>query len=419
MSASRLARLRRALAPLLLAAPLLVVAPRSAAAAQPKARPGRYKIGPLYLTPRLELQHAGVDTNVFNTQTNPVPDTAAVLRPTLDGALPIGRRFRVTGSGYLDLNYFRRRRSERSTDFGGEGRAELDVGRATLFGGGGGSQARQRFSIELDERLLRQEKWATAGFGLRLRRKLQAILSGTGRVHTFGDLELRGFNVKETLDRNSLTGNAQLRFALTPLTTFTASVDAIEDRFFNQTGDLPRKVRSFRYLGGFEFGPRALLNGSVLAGVREFPGTSAGAPPYRGPTLSVGAAVPVGSSRLNAIAQRDVFYASTGVRTRDEQLRNTYVSSRYRGELAADLPFDLIGQGFGEYSEARFVLPGFVGGLRVRRVERAYSAGVSLLRRFGDKVRIGGAFTWTRRVSNLPGASYEGLRYGLQAEAAP
>jgi hypothetical protein len=399
---------------------LLIAAPAFTAETGTGKRPGRYKLGPLYLTPRLELRSAGVQTNVFNSQTGAVPDSSVVLHPALAAAIPVGRRLRLTGDGYLDFNYFRRERSERSTDFGGLGRAELDVGSLTFFGAGGGSQAKQRFSIDLDQRVLRQEKWAAAGVKIAFTRRISSTASGTSRIHTFGSLLVGPDNVKEALDRNELTASAQLRYALTRQTTFLASADAIEDRFLSETGDTPRRVRSFRYLGGFELGERALINGKLLAGVREFPGTSGGAPSYRGPALAVVTSIPLlRFGRLVAAVERDVFYAVTSTRTREDRLRNSYVSTSIRGEPSVSLPFDLIARGSFGVEQAKYLLPYPSGDGFAHRVDHLWTAGGSLLRRLGGSASIGGTVIWARRVGNLPGTSYQDLRYGVQAEMFP
>jgi len=90
---------------------------KAKAGKEAKKRPGRYKLGPVYLTPKLELRNAGLQTNVYNSQTVAIPDASVVLRPSLAGVMPAGYRLRVTGQGYLDLNHFRREQSERSADF--------------------------------------------------------------------------------------------------------------------------------------------------------------------------------------------------------------------------------------------------------------------------------------------------------------
>ncbi|MET0554918.1 MAG: hypothetical protein ABW221_17890, partial [Vicinamibacteria bacterium] len=143
---------------LVVTAVLLALAAVPARAEEARARPGRYSVGPLWLTPRLQLKDAGVDTNVFQTRDARTRDAVAVIRPRLDGSMKLGRRLRATGHGYLDLNYFRRQGEESSRDFYGEGDATLDLGPFALLGGGGGGQFSQRFSIDVDERLPRQER---------------------------------------------------------------------------------------------------------------------------------------------------------------------------------------------------------------------------------------------------------------------
>ena len=416
---------------------LLPLGPAQAADRADKPRPGRYKLGPLYLTPRLELKNAGVDTNVFNRQSGAIPDTQIVLSPGVQAALPIGRRLRFSGQGYLDLNYFRRQGSERSTDRAGDGRAEFDLGPLTFFGAGGGGQYKQRFSLDIDERLLRQERWAQVGTRAKLGRRLSLTGTGTSRVYRFGTSLIRGTEAREALDRNTLSASLEGRLALTNLTTLLVSAEGIEDRFlsaglsskpdvasggaFGAAASPSRRVQSFRYLGGFEFGQRAFMSGKVLAGYREFPGTEGqAAPAYRGPALSIGATLPVlRLGRLAVSAERDVNFAVTTRSGREERLRNTFVSSRYAGHFSFQLPLDLTGRASAGYEQLRYVFPDLLASGYVRRVDNLYTVGGSLLRRLGDSVRLGGAVAWVRRVSTVEGGSYEGLRYGLQAEVIP
>lgn len=398
---------------------LASVVPELQAAEAPE-RPGRFKLGPLYLTPRFELRNAGVDTNVFHTRTDPTPDTSVISRLALDGSLPLGRRLLLSGNGYADLNYFRREGSERSVDYGGEGNAQLSLGRLTLFGGGGGLQGKQRFSIELTQRVLRQERWGSAGFGLALTRRLSTRLSGSVREYEFGSLLLDDEDIKERLDRRALTGALELRYTLTSKTTALASAERIEDRFFRQTGNAPRSALSYRYLAGFELGERALVRGRALAGVRRLPGGfGEGAPGYFGPALALATDLRLGRfARLELLADRDVVYSAEGVRVQDVRLRSAYVYSRYRAEVAVQLPFALLGSGFGEWQRARFLLP-----LRETdsflRSDRVRTFGGSLLRRFGEGVKVGGTLAWSQRLTNASGLAYEGLVYGLQAEIVP
>jgi hypothetical protein len=411
----------------LLGAIALALAAADASAQEPAAsrRPGRYKLGPFYLTPRLELRNAGVDTNVFNSRTHEVADASVVLRPSVAAVLPVGRRLRLEGEGYFDLNYFQRQETERSNDFGGNGSAELRLGPMTLMGAGGGAQAQQRFSIDIDERLLHHERWASAGVRLDITRRLSATFTASSHVYEFAPSRTLGLEVKERLDRDELTARGQLEFALTNLTSLVASSEAIEDRFLTvrpvgTTLDArsARRVRSYRHLAGFELGRRALISGRVMAGYREFP--RGGAAPYRGPAIAVAADLPLlRFGVLTVHADRDVFYATSRLQEHDERLRNTYVWTRLGGTATVALPFGLLGRGGFGLEEARYLLPFQRQGGLVRRIDHLWTGGASLLVPLGERFRFGGGVTWGRRVSAIPEFSYEGLRYGVQAELVP
>lgn len=405
---------------------LAVLAVSASAFAQPpRTKPGRYRIGPLYVTPSIQLRNAGVDTNVFQTLEDPVRDQVLIVGPRLDGTMDIGRRLRLKGYGLLDFNYYRTQGNERSTDFFGGGDGELDLGPFTLVGGGGGGQFEQRFSIDIDERLLRQEKFGYVGLAWREKQRLSARVEGRTEVLKFapGVFRLGGF-VQEAMDRNTLSARGQVRYALTNRTALLVSGEAIEDRFFSQPSDVPPRIRhSYRYLGGLEFKEPALLSGRVLAGVRDFPGTlAAGSPLYRGPVIQADLMLPIRQrARLHAVGERDVRYASSLVDIGALRYRNAFVYTRYQGELAFDLPLDLIAVASAGFEEARYLLPyPYPDETRLAdRLDHRWTAGVGLMRRFGDQVRIGGHVAWARRVSTLATFSYQGLRYGLNAEVLP
>lgn len=386
---------------------------------------GRYRIGPLRVTPRIVLKNAGVDTNVFQTLDAPTRDEVVIVSPRLDGTMEVGRRLRVRGFGYLDLNYYRRQGEEGSTDFYGEGDAELDLGPFTLLGGGGGGQFNQRFSIDIDERLLRQEKHAYVGLAFREKRRLSVRMEARGDVFTFAPGQFRlGGAVQEAMDRNTLSGRGQVRYALTSRTALIASGEALEDRFISQPVDAPKRIRrSYRYLGGVEFSQRALVSGRLLAGLRDFPGTLAdGSPSYRGPALLADLTLPIRQrARLHAVGERDVYYASSLVQLDALRYRNAFVLTRYQGELAFELPLALMGLASAGFERSRYLLPyPYPDATRLAdRRDHRWTAGVGVSRRLGHSVRVGGHLGWTRRVSSLPFFSYEGLRYGLNAEVLP
>ena len=392
-------------------------------AAEPK-RKGRHRLGPIFVTPKIELKNAGVDTNVFQTLQEPVRDAVVVVGPKVDASAEVGKRLRLTGSGGLELNYFHREGDETSTDFFGDGGAELDLGPFTVFGGGGGGQFHQRFSIDIDERLKRQERYAAGGITWKLSRRLS--LTGRGRTEVFtfapGNFRLGG-DIKTAMDRHTLTGAGQLRFALSNRTTLALSGEVLEDRFFSQPLNTPRVRRSYRYLGGVELSPRALVSGRLMVGYREFPGTLAqGSPPYRGPIVAADLTLPVrDKARLRAAAERDVLYASSLVEVGTLLYRNAFILERYQLEATLDLPLRLVGFAGVGFEEADYLLPypypspAFLS----ERTDHRYTLSAALVRRLSDSFRIGGHVSWARRVSTLALFSYEGMRYGISAEILP
>jgi Putative beta-barrel porin 2 len=407
------------------AALLLGALPSSAPAeaAENRRNLPRHRLGPLYVTPQLRLA-SGIDTNVFQSFDDPTRDNVTVLSPRLDGVLPVGRRLRITGMGAVDLFYYRRQDDERSVDFQGEGRAELTLGPLLLFGGGGGGQFTQRFSIDVDDRIKRQEERGYAGLTWQATRKLSTTFQGMAEVYKFAPGEFRlGGDIKQALDRNTLSATGQLRFALTKRTTLLASAEAIEDQFFSQPASFPPDRQSRRYLGGFEFTGRGLLTGRLLVGRRVFSGTLAeGTPPYKGPVVSADVSLPVGRrARVRVLGDRDVMYASSLVEVQILRYRNAYIYERALGEAIVDLPFALLGVGSFGFESAEYLLPlPFPDEFHLAmRVDHRWTGVVSLYRRFGETVRVGGTLLWTRRVSNLPTFSYEAWRYGLVAEIRP
>jgi hypothetical protein len=155
--------------------------------------------------------------------------------------------------------------------------------------------------------------------------------------------------------------------------------------------------------------------------MRDFPAASSGSlPTYRGPAYVAELALPLYNRvRLVGTALRDVYVSATPVQTAEERARNTYVLTQLQGSADLDLPLQFIGRASVGFTEASYLLPTLVEGVPFPRVDHLYSAGGSLLRRFSDSVRVGGTVTYYRRVSTIPGYSYERWVYGVSAEIVP
>lgn len=386
-------------------------------AAETPGRPGRYRLGSVFLTPRVQLKNLGVDSNVFAQEFEGVSDTIIQLSPSLTIA-PSAGRFRLSGLGSLDINRFLAQGSESSTDHYLAARLERDVGRVTLLGGGGVGRFRERFAFEETERIQRRERHVFAGLVLRPTTRLSGSFQGTRRVYEFpGDSSL-AVSIRQILDRTTLVGSFDARYEVTRLTALVASWETFRDRFANRLGSAPDEVSSSRGLIGLDFGPRAVVNGRLLAGLRSFP-EAGGVAKYRGLALLTNLGVPFGWGRINGLLDRDVLYAVNRASSAEDQRRNTYVWTRQRGDVTFALPARLTGTVFVSHESARFLLPFVVNRVSSTRTDRLWNVGGGLQRRVKASLRLGVGVDWQRRTSQFAGSSYSRVRYGLQGEFAP
>ena len=386
-----------------------------------KQKKGRLRLGPLALTPRLELRNAGVDTNVFVTSSNPVEDTTIVLRASSDVFVPVGRRVRLAGTGWLDFNYFGDADDQGSVDPGAQGRVEVDASRLTFVAGGGAFSSSQLYSTDIDERIERNEDWLNVGFRLRLTSQLRAEAGVEDHRYRWYPTPDQDQAVKAQLDRDSVVWRGALRYKITPLTDVVALAEKVDDTFLVAPPGRATTT-SYRYLAGFEFGEKAFITGRFVGGVRDIPDDSAGSvEPYTGPAFQASITTPfLQRFRLGLGYVRDVYYSSTGGRLEEGIVRNTYTDGLLSANLDIDVPFELVLRLTGGYENAQYLRPFPVPGEGfIDRRDQSYTGGVSLLRRIGENALIGLTALHTRRESNYPGASYSRWQYGLQGSVNP
>src|SRR5262245_52265205 len=81
-------------------------ASQAEAPVQEEARPGRFQVGPFYLTPYIHIGTLGYDSNALYTATDVEGDFTASGGPGLEIVLPIRRLSRFTLDGALDYLYY-------------------------------------------------------------------------------------------------------------------------------------------------------------------------------------------------------------------------------------------------------------------------------------------------------------------------
>jgi hypothetical protein len=388
---------------------LVATWPQAIAAAEPP-KYGRTQLGPVYLTFGVNLT-AGVDDNVYNSATSAVSDESVTLMPTVEGVVPLTRRARIKAMGGVAPYYFSTERNQRHTDRLGSLGGELDLGPLSLSASHGVGRFRQRFTLEIDERIAREERSMIFGATLRIRR----MSAGASRrvMRSTYEPGTEATTVDLLLDRETTTHRFDLALPLTRRTTLAPSVDLVRDDFLHEVVGLSPTVDSERYRLALEFS-KAFISGRIAGGLQRF-GAGQGVEPYSGPFLEVNAGMPFFlKTRLVIDARRDVSYTSTPAA--QPLRRNTGVNSLYGGELQFGLPWNLYARASTTYSKLKYLSPTVVDGQEVDRNDRAWKHGGALLRRFGAYLGLGVTAYRTDRTSVIDGRSYRAWTYGLTGE---
>ncbi len=346
------------------------------------------------------------------------------MRGTVEGFVPVGRRVRLFGEGWLDWSYFRSLSTERSTDPGGEGRIEVDLGPFTLTGGGGAFQARQLYSIDIDERILRQEQWGNGGAEWRITRRF--LLSGGAEYRTFRyDPSARTSSgnpfAAASLNRNNTTGTVAARYKLTSMTTAIATGDVIEDEFQLSAPGLEHHPLLPLHGGRSSSGRRPSSPGaSSSASATSRPRAAAASRPTAAPRTPPSSPCPSSTACASSAPSCATCTSPPRPSAPPRSAPATPTSSpASRARSTSISPSSSSAARASASARPTTSSRRRSSGVPFARVEHLYTVGGSLLRRFSDSVRVGGTVSYNRRVSTIPLNSYERWVYGISAEIVP
>ena len=373
--------------------------------------------GPLYLTPRIALKEFGVDSNVFNAAGEPESDFTATVAPAADLWLPVARRALLQATVGTDLVWYTSFASERSIDPQVAARAQIFLGRITLFGEGEYLNSRQRLNYEVDLRARHVQRNSTAGLSVRVTPKFS--LEAAARLDDMrfdADQSFDGVSLQRTLNQKTAGYTVAARHRLTPLTTLVMRYEQIEDSFAFSP---ERDSTSFRVMPGIEFKPRALVKGSAYVGYREFTPSATGLlPEFSGLVAQLGLSYTLlGSTTFGVSYSRDLTYSY-------EELQPFFINNSVGVSIRRALGrrFDvLVSTDRHEYAyEDLLTQPALAGELIVtvpaspyaRRLDTTWNYGGSIGYRIG-KGRVGfGASYWQRDSTRKAFRAYDNLRFG-------
>jgi hypothetical protein len=380
--------------------------PRPTFAQDPAAEAGAARIhfGPLALSPSLAVGNVGVDTNVFNTPTDPTRDFTVSFLPATREWLPVGSLL-LSGKTGVPLTYFERATTQRSVGFAQDGRAALNLNRVTPYAAFSYASSYTQPNAEISVRVQQVTRSVSAGAKVTLgaRTNLDASFV-TGTVH-LPDTVVFGVDLGQQLDRHITSFNATFRMALTSLTTLAVKSTLERDRFDSVA---LRSTNMLSVIPGLELKRDARVSGSLYVGVKAVRPLNPLVAPFTGVVASAALSwLALDSTRIDGKVDRDIDYSidestplflATAVNLSVTQILFGHVDAlgrfghtllAYRDLLSSAGPVPLVG-----------------------RSDRTNTVGSGLGYRFRIDTRIGFEADYVRRLSALNGLSYSGWQVG-------
>jgi hypothetical protein len=397
------------------------VAKPEAVASEPQApgpRPGRYRIGPFYVTPTFKIGTIGLDTNTLYTATGPRADMTASGGPGLDLVLPVWRALTLRGSGALTYLFYLRTASERRLMGAASGRVEWNGNRTSFSLETAIDRQRSRPSLEVDQRVLYTDTTQRANLKRTLFGRVRLSLSGQhDRREVDAGAEQYGVSLRNTMTREGYKLGADLDYGLTVKTSLAATYEHALDRFPLLTSGTTNRDR---LMGGFRTDSSALISGLAMAGVQWV--QPQGGPVSR-PRLvcDVDALLNLSvKTHIGASYRRDYSYSMLVASPEAPTVLSEVYGVRLDKDLIGDLNFQAFARRTRLWDDGRLslALPGgqtYAG----TRHDTADEVGGDLGYRFRGHLRLGVAASYLRRRSTVSYFGIKGLLVGLSMRYNP
>jgi hypothetical protein len=361
---------------------------------------GRAQVGPVQLTPRIELRDVGIDTNVFNEEVSPKRDFTMTVRPGVDAGFRFGPG-RFLYRSWMDFVYFQKYTEERAVNRFGDLRAELRMTRVVPYVSIGGLDTTDRPNNEIDLRAKRVTQTFGAGAAVQLFSRTAAIVGYQKQSLEYDPNQVfQGEDLATQLNSDRTTFETGLRMALTPITTMILTV-AKEDVRFDVSKN--RDSDSIRFGPRFEFAPDGPLSGYAAVGFRRFTPITSDLKPYRGLIAQVGTRLTLGSgTRIDVQYARDVEYSI-------EEALPYYITNNGRLTVTQILngPYDVQGY-IGRERASYQALESLAVEPSAPDTTNLYAFGGGY--RFKENARLGLNLEFTHRETHRTGKSYDRRR---------
>ena len=396
------------------------------APAAEEERPGRFRVGPFYLTPYIHIGTLGYDSNALYTATEARGDFTASGGPGLEIVLPIRNVSRFTIDGALDYLYYAEHEEERRLDGYATARLDYDARRdaapdeyrpsRSAFLEERYEETSQRPNLEVDERVPRTLEETRAGLSRPLFGRMGIDLGGARERHEVDEpTEFAGNDLVRTMTGDRYLADAGLRYSITFKTSLAVRGEYQADRF---DFDPARDGDFWTLLVGVETDESALIAGHALFGTRIFRPQSSNFE-LQEPEIDVDAMWNITPrTRLGGAYRRTLGYTAFVV----EEGRTPTQSTRWmEARLEKDLGerFDVKAWGrrtlFATQSEV--TVESEDGTITTaKRDDVSYQAGLSFGYRFRSRLRISIDAEYLDRNSNFDDFGIQGLLVGFAVQ---
>lgn len=249
-----------------------------------RMREAAWRWGPFFVQPQLVLSNVGIDSNVFYSPSNPVKDFTLTAGPAATVYLPIHRKFVLSAYGSPQYIWYSKTDQERTWNYYFNGAAQLSLKNVFFSVEGVYSDARERWSTEIDIRPRRKETGFGSSMLVRLAHKTSFSLAARTVKYdydsaVYGD----GWNVREKLNRRESYANLSFYHQSSSQRRFFLDFEYGEYTFEFSSQAAISDSRSAGAYAGLEFSPLGRrVRGRIRLGYKEFDVLAAGAPDYDG-----------------------------------------------------------------------------------------------------------------------------------------
>jgi hypothetical protein len=385
----------------------------------PLTRPGRFHVGPFYLTPTLHIGSIGLDTNVFYTATDHQADITASGGPGLQAVLPLGGSGKFFMEGNLDYLYFVKTASQRKLRWDGNGGVDVLTSRTHFRLEESYADLFSRPSYEVDERIESTEEKTRLDLLRRLFGRISLRLLGSrGRYETEPGSDYLGNDLSATLTRNEYRAGGGLDYRVSVKTSFVVEGEKQWDRF----PLLPaRDADSDKVWGGFRTDATALISGHALVGVRWFRPLATPGYELRRTVADVDETWNISpKTRLGGQYGRDLDFTAYQTSGLTQTTFNEHYGARIEKDLGSQFDVKVFGRVTYMDSDGDVTLDLPDGSVVIAPIHnKTREVGIDIGYRFRPHFRVGVAASYVDRRSNIACFGIEGLMVGGTVQFLP